>query len=44
MSSDTWSKQVRLGRLQFGYRIYRHKGVLPDRWVIQPFLIFDRAR
>lgn len=41
--SEGWHGQWRWGRCQFGYHVYRHRGTLPDRWVFQPFLIYDRA-
>lgn len=39
-----WHGRLRIGRVQIGYHVYRHAGVLPDRWVFQPFLIYDRKR
>lgn len=44
MSVPFYMKRVTLGRLQLGLRVYRHTGVLPDRWVIQPEIIYDRKR
>lgn len=41
--TTTWRRQGRLGRLQFGFHLHRHRNpTLSDRWVFQPYLILDR--
>jgi hypothetical protein len=35
---------MKLGSLQAGWHIYLHRyAASPDRWVFQPFVIFDRT-
>lgn len=39
-----WARNVQLGRLRLGYTIYKHVyPTCPDRWVIQPEIIWDRG-
>lgn len=38
----TWGWQGRAGRFGFRLLIHQHCGNLPDRWVIQPSVTFDR--
>lgn len=40
--SEMWRWHVRLGRTQLSLRIYRHGGQSPDRWVVQPGIVYDR--
>lgn len=45
--SDTWHVIVRFWRLQLGARLMCHRGVsgiLPDRWVLHPSIVYDRKR
>lgn len=38
-----WHARLRIGRLQLGWHIYRHTyPTTSDRWVLQPFAIYDR--
>ena len=44
-SSDGWHFRAKIGRLQVGAAIYRHgrhNGHLGQRWVVQPWLTYDR--
>jgi hypothetical protein len=41
--SERWFKQWQIGRLRLSWKIYRHRyAVGPDRWVIQPTIVYDR--
>lgn len=40
--SKSWHARLRFGRWDVGWHIHRHSGVLPDRWVFQPYVIVDR--
>ena len=43
--TTTWRRRWGVGRLQLGYRLYRHRSLhLPDRWVVCPELVYDRKR
>jgi hypothetical protein len=38
-----WHSRLRLGRLEFGYDVYKHTFARSsDRWVFQPFWIWNR--
>lgn len=43
-NGGSWARSVQLGRLRLSYRIYKHiYPNSPDRWVIQPEVIWDRT-
>jgi hypothetical protein len=40
--SDGWHGQLDVGRVQVGYRVWRHRSTLaPTRWVLQPWMTLD---
>ncbi len=42
-NSASWQMSGQLGRLQFGYHVYKHTSpVASDRWVFQPWFTYDR--
>lgn len=40
--STGWHAALTLGRLHLGFHVYRHVGARSDRWVVQPWVTFDR--
>ena len=48
MRFDRWrhenscSWRLSIWRMQIELNVYRHGGILPDRWVIAPALVYDR--
>jgi hypothetical protein len=40
--SRSWHWKLWIGRVQLTLHVHRHSGVLPDRWVFQPQLSYDR--
>jgi hypothetical protein len=40
--SDVWKGVWRVGRFQVGFRLYCHHYDPADRWVVQPYVIYDR--
>lgn len=43
MGTTSKHRRWRVGRLQFGFHLYvHHSPHLSDRWVVQPFVIYDR--
>ena len=45
--SRQWTKRWRVGRVQFGWHIYKHTSGFPttsDRWVLHPQFVYDRKR
>ena len=41
-NSAAWHMSGKLGRVQFGYHVYKHTSHLGDRWVFQPWFLYDR--
>lgn len=41
-NSTTWHADLRFWRIQLGYRLHLHRHSSSDRWVVQPFAIYDR--
>lgn len=37
-----WSGSAQFGRVEVGFHLYKHTSHLPDRWVLQPWVRFDR--
>jgi len=37
-----WHGRFHIGRLQIGWHLYQHASRHGDRWVLQPFFIYDR--
>lgn len=39
-----WHGCIRIARLEVGFHVYRHSYPTssPDRWVFQPFFVYDR--
>jgi hypothetical protein len=43
--SDLWIRRWRIGPIQIGYQLHRHRYAAGDhRWVIRPELIVDMGR
>lgn len=41
----TWNRRLRIGRLELGYHLHRHTYArTSDRWVLQPWITYDRKR
>lgn len=41
--TDRWMKSLRVGRLHLEIVVLRHRYATgPDRWVIQPSIVYDR--
>lgn len=41
--TTSWHARAKLGRLEVGYHVHRHcYPTTSDRWVFQPFFIYDR--
>lgn len=42
--SHGWHADLRLGRFGLDCHVYRHRYIedSPDRWVVQPSLVYDR--
>lgn len=43
-NSKGWNGAFCFGRLKLRLTVIRHGGHLPDRWVIQPHIVYDRSR
>ncbi len=42
MSTRIWQRRWRVGRVQIGYRVMRHRFPLTtDRWVFHPSFVYD---
>lgn len=44
IGTKAWHRKWRFGRVQVGFHLYKHVygPSVSDRWVLQPFAIFDR--